>query len=376
MIRHIFFIMISITSECLAEAQNTHRFHRDTSISQLTEAAPFLPRSRPETLAHEMVENRSFKLPPPVQRENSPPAQGLHVSTQSTAGNIRTTRSKMLTKITPNACDGSELGEQESAAADCALHSFKSLSPIERNLSEKLSLLYLERNMTGASSEAMKAAVVSLFLSGNSKKAHQLSKENDDLTGTFWHILSEVGSMKDLYIYTLKESPETIQALPIRTKKKMIDRLIRSSAPNIAKKWLAGNLTASLQSRYVKYLISEKNLANPQSMDATTGYLFSMANQRAGNIEESLVWLNERDFPPELRHSEKLLGNPQPNDPTVWGEVSKMIKKPDDISEMPPLKASRSLIEHSQATRKSLTSLISETNHGVKFQGSQFEFSD
>lgn len=123
-------------------------------------------------------------------------------------------------------------------------------------------------------------------------------------------------------------------------------------------------------------MTSGTSYENLEATNIVAGYLLSMANQGAGNIEESFKWLNAQNFPPELRYSEKLLGNPQPDDRTAWGELSRKIETPADIERMPQLQASRSLIEHSQATRQSLTSLLAETSTVPQPQGSGFEFAD
>lgn len=376
MIRNLSFLMTFIACECLAEAPDALQSHTSLNRYQLSAASPLVYKTPEKSPIHAIEESRSHHHLSPVRQKKMPTQKGLSVSTQTIYGNIHEKRAKILIRAPFDACDGSDPEINQGNTVTCMPYALKSLAPTDRSLGEQLTSLYLESDMSETSLEAIQSAVVLLSLSGNLKKSYQFSKRNDDSTNTFWYILSEVGSITDLYIYTIKESPEAIQALPIRTKKKMIDRLMRSSAPNIAQKWFTGNLSASMRSRYIKYLISEKSFTNPDSTDATTGYLISMANQRSGNIAESFKWLHERDFPPELLYSEKLLGNPQSEDPTAWGEVSRMIEIPDDISKMPQLMASRRLIDHSEAMRQSLSSLMVETNQDVKSQGSQFEFSD
>lgn len=369
MIRYFLLIIAIATSSCRADTTKTYLFnaHRDTN--EFTPSRTFSSKNQSDVLVREAGHRGPSKDIKLQMEENQSSKKGMNVSTEASISNNYVPTFKNLTLISINACDQNYF-RQENNAEKCASTSLEKLAPIASELNQRHSL----SDRTPA--KAMKNSVILLSLSGDMKQAYQVSNKRRDLKNTFWHILSEIGSVEDLYLYTIKESPATIQSLPIRTKRKVIDRLIRSSAPNVAQKWMTGNLSASLRTRYLKYMISGTSYENLEATDIVTGYLLSMANQGAGNIEESFKWLNAQNFPPELRYSEKLLGNPQPDDPTAWGELSRKIETPVDIERMPQLQASRNLIENSQATRQSLTSLLAETSTVPQPQGSGFEFAD
>lgn len=370
MIRYFLFITAITTSACLGETHTTQPYKIQKYTNAFIATPPFLHKSRGDTFTFKFEDKSPSKHSLSIKYENQISQKGIQLSNHTGNTNVAARSSKKLTSIDINACDQNDLAQSKDRAAECTSQLLENLAPVDTEL--------YQRHFAGEgrSAESMKASLVLLSLGGNLKQAYQVSNKNRDLKTIFWHILSEVGTVQDLYLYTIMENTETIQALPIRTKKKVADRLIRSSAPNIAKKWVAGNLPASMRTRYMKYMLSGIPYGNLEPTDAVTGYLLSMANQGAGNIEASFKWLNERNFPPELQYSEKLLGSPQPDDPTAWGELSRRIALPEDIARMPQLQASRSLIEHSQATRQSLASLIAETNTDPRPQGSSFEFAD
>ncbi|GEM_PF-7010162 len=312
-----------------------------------------------------------------LSEENSHPSQiAKALSKDSLSITEPNNKLKRISKFKATSCDEITPTSTHLMLKKCSTLLLKNLSPNADQLNTLSRLNYSKTSASDVSIEVEKMAVVLLSLNGERKQAYEISRGVRELSNIFWHILSEIGTIQDLYLYTSIVKQSILQELPIRTRKKVIDRLLRSSAPNMAQKWIESAPSTSMQIRSLQYNISNGSYDGITSKDSKSGYLLSMAHQHAGNIQDSFEWLNERGFAPEIRYSEKLLGNPQPDDPTAWGDLSRQITLPPEASQMPQLKAARFLIAHSEETRNSLISLMNEANAPIQKEKLNFEFSD
>lgn len=312
-----------------------------------------------------------------ISKENPHSSQIAGVSSKDSHSITETNNQlKRVSKFKATSCDKKAPTSTYPMFKKCSDILLKKLSPNEDQFNNLYKLNNSKVGANDVSIAADKMTVILLSLNGEKKQAYEISCGVRELSNIFWHILSEIGTIQDLYLYTSIVKQSILQELPIRTRKKVIDRLLRSPAPNMAQKWIENAPSTSMQIRSLQYNISNGNYDEITSKDSKSGYLLSMAHQNAGNIQDSFEWLNERGFAPEIRYSEKLLGNPQPDDPTAWGNLSRQLTLPPEASQMPQLKAARFLIAHSEETRNSLISLMNEANAPIHQEKLNFEFSD
>lgn len=355
MIKHIIFLIVIFSSKCFA----------DPSRLDMEDFRYKAPRFQDKINTYTL------------SKENSHSPQIVGISSKELPSITETNNQlKRISKFKATSCDEKALMATNLILNKCSALLLKTLFPNEDQLNNLSRLNHSKTEAGGGSIDTEKMAVILFTLNRKIKQAHAISRDVRELSSTFWYILSEVGKIQDLYLYTSIAKQSTLQELPIRTRKKVIDRLLRSPAPNMAQKWIENTPETSMKIRSLQYNISNRDYNRITSKDSKSGYLLSMAHQNAGNIQDSFEWLNERGFAPEVRYSEKLLGNPQPDDPTAWGDLSRQITLPPKASQMPQLKAARFLIAHSEDTRNSLISLMNETNNPTKQEKLSFEFSD